>query len=193
MSQKLLVTGGAGYIGSHTVRQLVAGGHQVVVLDNLVYGHQDAIVDDAVTLVIGEIENEALVETLFAEHQFDAVLHFAAYAYVGESVTDPGKYYRNNTAAPLVLLEAMRRHDCKRFIFSSTCGTYGNPEYMPLDEKHPQRADQPLRNEQVDAGTHPPGLRSRLWHFATCACATSTPVALRATEKSGKTTTPRPT
>ena len=178
MSQTLLVTGGAGYIGSHTVRQLVSEGHRVIVLDNLVYGHRDAIVDEAVELVIGEIENEELVEALFAQHQFDAVLHFAAYAYVGESVTDPGKYYRNNTAAPLVLLEAMRRHGCNRFIFSSTCATYGNPEYMPLDENHPQRPINPygmsklMLEHILQDYDHAYGIRNvRLRYFNACGAA----------------------
>ena len=134
----ILVTGGAGYIGSHTVRLLAGQGHRVVVLDNLVYGHRQAVVSPGVELVVGDMADEALVESLFAQHRFDAVLHFAAYAYVGESVTDPAKYYRNNTAAALVVLDAMRRHGCRNFIFSSTCATFGNPVYTPIDEKHPQ-------------------------------------------------------
>jgi len=138
MPTSILVTGGAGYIGSHTVHLLAAAGRHVVVLDNLVYGHREAIIDDSVTFVHGEMADAELVESLFTDHDIGAVIHFAAYAYVGESVTDPIKYYRNNTAAPLVLLDAMQRHNCPIFIFSSTCATYGNPEYMPLDEKHPQ-------------------------------------------------------
>ena len=138
MPTSILVTGGAGYIGSHTVHLLAASGRHVVVLDNLVYGHREAIIDDNVAFVQGEMADAELIESLFSDHDIGAVIHFAAYAYVGESVTNPIKYYRNNTAAPLVLLDAMQRHNCPIFIFSSTCATYGNPEYMPLDEKHPQ-------------------------------------------------------
>lgn len=138
MKSPVLVTGGAGYIGSHTVNLLAEAGERVVVLDNLVYGHRDAILRDNVTLVEGEMADRALVESLFKEHQPRAVIHFAAYAYVGESVTDPGKYYRNNMAAPLVLLDVMKEAGCNAFIFSSTCATYGNPQSMPMDEKHPQ-------------------------------------------------------
>ena len=137
-SKTVLVTGGAGYIGSHTVRLLASQGHKVVVLDNLVFGHEEAIVDDGVELVIGEVGDPALVDRLFAEHGFDAVVHFAAYAYVGESVTDPLKYYRNNTAEPLNLLEVMQKHGCKSFVFSSTCATYGVPDSIPIVESNTQ-------------------------------------------------------
>lgn len=135
---KLLVTGGAGYIGSHTTHLLASQGHSVVVLDNLVYGHREAIVDSSVELVEGDLSDRQIVEQLFRGHAFDAVLHFAAYAYVGESVEQPLKYYLNNTAAPLVLLEAMRQSDCRKFIFSSTCATYGEPTTMPISETTPQ-------------------------------------------------------
>jgi UDP-glucose 4-epimerase len=136
---KLLVTGGAGYIGSHTTHHLAGQGHSVVVLDNLVYGHREAVVDpERVELVIGDLGDQKTVENLFEEHSFDAVLHFAAFAYVGESVREPIKYYRNNTAAPLVLLEAIRGSNCRSFILSSTCATYGEPENMPISEVTPQ-------------------------------------------------------
>jgi UDP-glucose 4-epimerase len=138
MIAPVLVTGGAGYIGSHTVRLLASQGRKVVVLDNLVYGHREAIVDDSVELVVGDVGDKALVRDLFARHRFGAVVHFAAYAYVGESVTDPLKYYRNNTAEPLNLLEAMQEHGCKHFVFSSTCATYGVPESVPISESNPQ-------------------------------------------------------
>lgn len=134
----ILVTGGAGYIGSHTVRLMVNKGFDVVVIDNLVYGHTEAIVDKDVVLYKGDLSDPLLLETIFSKHKISAVLHFAAYALVGESVTQPNKYYHNNMAAPLVLLDVMREHDCHTFIFSSTCATYGNPEYVPIDEKHPQ-------------------------------------------------------
>lgn len=138
MSTNVLVTGGAGYIGSHTVRQLVQAGCNVVVLDNLVYGHPEAIVDPQVKLVNGAINDKDLVISLIKEHSISIVLHFAAYAYVGESVTNPTKYYHNNLIASVELLDAMMEAGCKKIIFSSTCATYGNPQYIPIDEKHPQ-------------------------------------------------------
>lgn len=134
----ILVVGGAGYIGSHTVRQLVSQGKQVIVLDNLVYGHREAIVDESVVFVQGDLGVRSDIEPIFETYAIEAVMHFAAYAYVGESVTEPSKYYHNNLAAPLILLDVMRENDCNIFIFSSTCATYGNPQYMPLDENHPQ-------------------------------------------------------
>jgi len=139
MSQgPLLITGGAGYIGSHTVRHLLEQNERVVVLDNLVFGHRAALPLDRVTFIEGDMADAALVEKLFAAHKPEAVLHFAAFAYVGESVADPLKYYRNNLSAPLTLLEAMQRHGCKRFILSSTCASYGDPVRIPIDESHPQ-------------------------------------------------------
>lgn len=171
----ILVTGGAGYIGSHTVRLLAATGARVVVIDNLIYGHQDAIVDPSVELVVGDLGDAALVDSLFAKHEISAVIHFAAYAYVGESVTDPAKYYGNNTATPLILLDAMRRHHCDVFIFSSTCATYGNPVYSPIDEAHPQNPINPygysklvLERVLADYG-NAYGLKSaRLRYFNAC-------------------------
>jgi len=134
----ILVTGGAGYIGSHTVRQLTKQGVKVIVLDNLVYGHRDAIVDEGVELVVGDIGDATLLDQLFSQHQIQAVVHFAAYAYVGESVTDPIKYYENNTAKPLVLLNTMQKYGCKNFVFSSTCATYGEVTQVPIAETTPQ-------------------------------------------------------
>jgi UDP-glucose-4-epimerase GalE len=131
----ILVTGGAGYIGSHTVRLLVSQGWRIVVLDNMVYGHEEAIVDDSVTLIRGDIGDATLLRSLFQEHGFSAVVHFAAFAYVGESVTNPLKYYRNNTAAPLALLEVMQEFGCQQFVFSSTCATYGVPATIPITEE----------------------------------------------------------
>lgn len=130
----ILVTGGAGYIGSHTVRMLAEQGRTIVVLDNLVYGHEEAIVDASVVFVRGNVGDHALLRSLFATHQFGAVVHFAAFAYVGESVTNPLKYYRNNTAEPLALLEVMEEFGCKAFVFSSTCATYGVPDEIPIRE-----------------------------------------------------------
>ena len=143
MPTKLLVTGGAGFIGSHTVQHLLDRGENIVVLDNLVFGHRAALDHNRVTFIEGDLGDPTVVERVFAEHQPEAVLHFAAYCYVGESVEQPLKYYRNNVAGPLTLLEAMQRHQCKRFIFSSTCATYGNPVSMPMDETHPQNPVNP--------------------------------------------------
>lgn len=139
----LLVTGGAGYIGSHTVKHLRKAGERIVVLDNLVYGHREALPSDDVTLVEGDMSDAAFVERVFAEYKPEAVLHFAAFCYVGESVEQPLKYYRNNVAAPLTVVEAMQRHDCRKFIFSSTCATYGDPVKVPMDESHPQNPVNP--------------------------------------------------
>lgn len=149
MTAPVLVTGGAGYIGSHTVRLLASQGRKVVVLDNLVYGHREAIVDQGVELVVGEVGDRALLKELFARHSFGAVVHFAAYAYVGESVTDPLKYYRNNTAEPLTLLEVMEEHGCKAFVFSSTCATYGVPEAVPISESNPQAPINPYGRSKL--------------------------------------------
>jgi UDP-glucose 4-epimerase len=136
---KILVTGGAGYIGSHTVLALKRAGYEVVILDNLVYGHRD-LVEKAlqVELVVGDTADRPLLDQLFQTHKFDAVMHFSAYAYVGESVTDPAKYYRNNVVGTLVLLEAMLAASIKKFVFSSTCATYGVPAIVPIPENHPQ-------------------------------------------------------
>lgn len=145
----VLVTGGAGYIGSHTVRLLAEQGFKVAVIDNLVYGHPQALVSPDVTFYKGDIGDTALLERIFKENSIDVAMHFAAYAYVGESVENPAKYYQNNLAAPLALLDAMRNAGCKKFIFSSTCATYGNPQYMPIDEKHPQNPINPYGQSKL--------------------------------------------
>jgi UDP-glucose 4-epimerase len=135
----ILVTGGAGYIGSHAVQALQKSGYDVVILDNLVYGHRD-IVENAlkVELVVGDTGDRTLLDNLFSSRDIAAVMHFAAYAYVGESVTDPAKYYRNNVVGTLTLLEAMVAANVKKFVFSSTCATYGVPQIIPIPEDHPQ-------------------------------------------------------
>ncbi len=140
MSQPtILVTGGAGYIGSHTVLALQQAGYGVVVLDNLAYGHQDIAKDVLkVELVVGDTCDRPLLDNLFATHDIAAVMHFAAYTYVGESVTDPAKYYRNNFVGTLTLLEAMMAASVNKFVFSSTCATYGVPKTVPIPEDHPQ-------------------------------------------------------
>ncbi len=145
----ILVTGGAGYIGSHTVRYLAEKGHRIIVVDNLVYGHRDALPSEQVDLIVGDIGDKQLMTEVFKRYDIQAVLHFAAYAYVGESVTDPARYYANNLVAPLNMLEVMREFNCKRIIFSSTCATYGHPQYLPIDEKHPQRPINPYGKSKL--------------------------------------------
>lgn len=140
----ILVTGGAGYIGSHAVLALKRSGYGVVVLDNLVYGHRDLVEQVLqVELIVGDTNDRALLDQLFATHDIAAVMHFSAYAYVGESVTDPDKYYRNNVVGTLTLLEAMLTASVKKFVFSSTCATYGVPQVVPIPEDHPQNPINP--------------------------------------------------
>lgn len=140
---KILVVGGAGYIGSHTVRQLVKGQHEVTVLDNFVNGHREALVDPSVKLFEADLgDAEALVQ-LFSAQQFDAVMHFAAFVNVAESVQEPLKYYENNVAKPLVLLDAMKKAGVKCFVFSSTCATYGIPDVVPISESESQQPINP--------------------------------------------------
>jgi UDP-glucose 4-epimerase len=132
---KVLIVGGAGYIGSHMVKMLLAQGHQVVVLDNLSTGYRDAVVGGE--FIEGDMGDEALLAQLFSEHEIEAVMHFASFIEVGESVTDPIKYYHNNVVKTLALLNAMVRHKVQKIIFSSTAAVYGEPEYVPIDEDHP--------------------------------------------------------
>jgi UDP-glucose 4-epimerase len=130
-----LVVGGAGYIGSHMVRNLVEEGHEVTVLDDLSLGHAEAV--PAELLVRGDLGDRALLRELFEQRSIDCVMHFAAFAQVGESVREPLAYYRNNTARTVELLEAMRQAGVARFIFSSTAATYGEPVHLPITEEHP--------------------------------------------------------
>ncbi len=140
----ILVTGGAGYIGSHTVLALKEAGYEVIVLDNLVYGHQDLVEQVLqVELIVGDINDRSLLDNLFQTRNIAAVMHFSAYAYVGESVKEPAKYYRNNVVATLNLLEAMQAAGINKFVFSSTCATYGIPEMVPIPENHPQNPINP--------------------------------------------------
>ena len=137
----ILVTGGAGYIGSHYVLYERERGSEVVVLDNMVYGHPEAVLGAPV--VNGDIGDEELVSGILREYKVDAVVHFAAFASVGESVQHPERYYGNNVASTFNLLEAMRDNSVSYFIFSSSCATYGNPVYVPMDEQHPQNPINP--------------------------------------------------
>ena len=140
----ILVTGGAGYIGSHAVLALQQAGYEVVVFDNLVFGHQE-LVDSVlkVELIEGDTSDRALLDQVFASRSIAAVMHFAAYTFVGESVTDPAKYYRNNFIGTLTLLEAMLAAGVDKFVFSSTCATYGMPQEIPIPEHHPQQPINP--------------------------------------------------
>jgi UDP-glucose 4-epimerase len=128
----LLVTGGAGYIGSHTVRKLKTAGHEIVIFDNLSSGHRDAIKD--FELFEGDLKNKADLKKVFSENQFDAVIHFAGSIEAGESMTDPKRFFENNFVCGLNLLEAMLENDVKKIVFSSSAAVYGEPEKMPIEE-----------------------------------------------------------
>ena len=132
----ILVTGGAGYIGSHTARLLDRSGHDVWIYDNLVYGHRSASLSGK--LIEGEIADREKVESVLREKSIDAVVHFAAFAFVGESVEEPHKYYRNNVIGTLELLEGMRAAGVSKIVFSSTTATYGVPETIPITEAERQ-------------------------------------------------------
>jgi UDP-glucose-4-epimerase GalE len=133
----VLVTGGAGYVGSHTVRLLRSAGDHVVVYDNLVYGHPEALL--GAELVVGHLHETDRLAAVMRERVIEAVVHFAAFAYVGESVQDPAKYYRNNVVGTLSLLDAMRAAGVGKVVFSSTCSTYGEQADGPISEDRPQK------------------------------------------------------
>ncbi len=137
----LLIIGGAGYVGSHAVRVLSRAGHAVWVYDNLSRGHRSAVTNER--LIVGELADRQRLIQVLTEHQIDAVMHFAAYALVNESVLDPAIYYRNNVVAALELLDAMRVANVKRFVFSSTTATYGEPNVSPIPETTPQNPINP--------------------------------------------------
>ncbi len=145
----VLVVGGAGYIGSHCVRQLIAAGHRPVVLDNLVLGHRAAVAADVPVYTVN-LGNESEVGKVLRKEKIELVMHFAAYAYVGESVADPMKYYFNNVAAPLHLLRCMLGSGVKKFVFSSSCATYGSPAQMPITEDTPQAPINPYGQTKLD-------------------------------------------
>jgi UDP-glucose 4-epimerase len=132
----VLAVGGAGYIGSHMVKLLLDSGHSVVTFDDLSSGHRDAVLGGE--WVQGDLGDRAALERLFATHRFDAVTHFASFIQVGESVRNPAIYYRNNLSNTLLLLDAMVAAQVPRFVFSSTAAIFGEPAYVPIDEKHPQ-------------------------------------------------------
>ncbi|MBM9512998.1 UDP-glucose 4-epimerase GalE [Desulfogranum marinum] len=141
MNNSILVTGGAGYIGSHTCKVLKGNGYLPVTYDNLVYGHKEAVKWGP--FEEGDILDSDRLREVFEQYKPSAVIHFAAFGYVGESVVDPGKYYTNNVAGTVNLLELMRSVGCEKIVFSSTCATFGIPDALPLTEASPQRPINP--------------------------------------------------
>ena len=146
----ILITGGAGYIGSHTVLNLIEKtDYKIIIFDNLENGHIETvntllkINPDNIIFEKGDLRNINDIENVFNKHSIDGVIHFAAFALVEESVQNPSKYYRNNIYGTLNLLDTMIKHNVKRIVFSSTCATYGEPTYTPIDEKHPQNPINP--------------------------------------------------
>ena len=144
----ILVTGGAGYIGSICVEQLLNAGHTVTIFDNLTEGHRRAI-DPRATLIEGDLQQRCDIEDALEKVKPDAVMHFAANALVGESMENPSKYFRNNVYGGLNLLDAMMAVGCQRFVFSSTCATFGPPDRVPIDETLPQRPINPYGESKL--------------------------------------------
>jgi UDP-glucose-4-epimerase GalE len=144
---RILVTGGAGYIGSHAFRHFLSRGHDVWVYDNLSAGHRAAVPRER--LIIGDLCEISRLDQAIVDRRIEAVVHFAAFAYVGESVRDPGKYYRNNLVNTLSLMECLRRNRVWRFVFSSTCATYGIPDRVPITEDEKQRPINPYGNGKL--------------------------------------------
>jgi UDP-glucose 4-epimerase len=145
---RTLVTGGAGYIGSICTEQLLEAGHSVVVFDNLTEGHRSAV-DPRAQFVEGCLSDPEAISSALERHSIEAVLHFAANALVAESMKDPAKYFRNNVSNGLNLLDACVRHGVKKFVFSSTCATFGVPDQVPMDESLPQRPVNPYGESKL--------------------------------------------
>ena len=145
---KVLVTGGAGYIGSIAVEQLIKAGEEVVVFDNLYQGHQQAVHPKA-AFVQGDLADRAAVDAVMAQHKPDAIMHFASHTLVGESMHVPGLYWRSNLVGTHNIAEASRIHGVRNIVFSSTCATYGDPEKLPLTEDHPQRPVNPYGHTKL--------------------------------------------
>jgi UDP-arabinose 4-epimerase len=144
---RILVTGGAGYIGSHTAKLLASAGHEPVIFDDLSQGHEWAVKWGP--LERGSLSDPARLAEVFAARKMDAVVHFAANALVGESMTNPAKYFQNNTVGSLNLLNAMREAGVETIVFSSTCATYGDPVRVPIDETHPQSPVNPYGESKL--------------------------------------------
>ncbi|HEY3917506.1 MAG TPA: UDP-glucose 4-epimerase GalE [Stellaceae bacterium] len=166
MGKSILVTGGAGYIGAHACKALAKAGFEPVAYDNLVYGHREAVRWGP--FVQGDIGDRALVAETIRRHGVAAVMHFAAFAYVGESVEQPEKYFHNNVVNTLAMLEAMRASSVKTIVFSSTCATYGLPETMPIREDTPQRPVNPYGETKlmIERALHWFGVAYELRHVA---------------------------
>ncbi len=144
---KIIVVGGAGYIGSHMVKQLARAGNDVITLDNLSYGYRDAVRYGE--FVEGDLGDAAVLDSLFSNGDIDAVMHFAGFIQVGESVVKPSMYYLNNVVNTHTLLDAMLRHNIKNFIFSSTAAIFGEPDYTPIDEKHNKQPINPYGHSKL--------------------------------------------
>lgn len=144
----VLVTGGAGYIGSNMVKRLLDEGHSVTVADSLERGHQEAV-DQRATFMQGDLLNEAFVKELFAKDSYDCVMHFAAYIAVGESMQQPGLYFTNNVHTTILLLDAMKEHGINKFIFSSTGTVYGTPRVNPISETHAKNPENPYAESKL--------------------------------------------
>jgi UDP-glucose-4-epimerase GalE len=144
---RILITGGAGYIGSHAVRLFLARGHDVWIYDNLSQGHRSAVPVDR--LIVGDLAEVHRLDQAIIAHRIEAVIHFAAFTYVGESVREPGKYYQNNLVNTLNLMECLRRNGVGRLVFSSTAATYGVPERVPIPEDAPQQPINPYGTSKL--------------------------------------------
>jgi UDP-glucose 4-epimerase len=175
---KVLVIGGAGYVGSHTVKLLQAQGHEPWIYDNLSLGHKECVPEGR--LIEGELNNRAHLIQVLRDLEIDAVMHFAAFALVGESVQHPAMYYQNNVTSTLELMEAMRAVGVWRFVFSSTTATYGEPEKVPISEDTPQNPINPY------------GFTKLVVERALQDYATSMPQELPLTDRSAKITLPSP-
>ena len=147
MSPNVLVTGGAGYIGSHTCKALRLAGFQPIAFDNLCYGHKDFVKWGP--LIVGDISDADAIKRVIMQHDAIAVIHFAAFAYVGQSVVDPAKYYSNNVCGTLGLLDGMRQAGCDKLVFSSSCAVYGEPESLPITESTPTRPVNPYGRSKL--------------------------------------------
>lgn len=176
---RVLVAGGAGYIGSHTAKRLVETGHEVVIFDDLSRGHREAVEIVGAPLVEASLADRERLVTTLRERRIETVMHFAAYAYVGESTESPLLYYDNNVATTIRVLRAMKEAGVSRFVFSSTCATYGDPETVPITENALQRPVSPygrskLMVEQVlrdTAAASPEFSFAALRYFNACGCA----------------------
>jgi UDP-glucose-4-epimerase GalE len=164
----ILVTGGAGSVGSHFIHEYIrTSDAECIVVDNLCEGHIEALPSKKARLITGSIGDRRAMDEVFEQHKIEAVVHFAASAYVGESQEDPFKYFQNNVVQSIGLFETMERHGVRKLVFSSTCATYGTPQYVPIDEKHPQHPINVYGNTKliVEKVLHALG-ETKAWSFA---------------------------